>query len=314
MRDADSNFTNPNHSKALLRVTATVAVLAGGWSATAQAQTVPKTTLAKIAETKTITIGHREDATPFSYRNSDGTITGYSIDLCNRIAENIGKKLGLEKLEIIYVPTTAATRFVLVKSGKIDLECTTTTNTAERREQVEFSYPHFITATRFVSKKQDHLESINDLAGRSVVSTTGTINVEQLQALNRKENLNISVMLAKQHAEAFAMVEKNRASAFVMDGILLAALVASSSEPAAYAISTESFGPPEPYGILMRKNDEEFKQTVNGSLSEIFSSGQINTIYDKWFTSPVPPDGRNLNLPLSLELKAAFQNPHEYLD
>lgn len=271
-------------------------------------------TLTKIAQTKSVAIGHREDAIPFSYRGPDGSVIGYSTELCERIVDKIRLQLGLDELAIEYVPSTAATRFVLVKSGTIDLECTTTTNTAERREQVDFSYPHFSTATRFVSKKQDNLPTIASLAGRSVVSTTGTVNIGQLQALNRQERLNISVMLAKTHSDAFALVENGRASAFVMDGILLAALVASSANPELYAISQEAFGPPEPYGILMPKGDAPFREAVNDALAEIFASGEITQIYGKWFNSPIPPDGRNLNLPISPELKAAFDKPQLYLE
>lgn len=268
--------------------------------------------LARIAQTKTVTIGHREDAVPFSYRGPDGTVIGYSTELCQRIAEKIRIELGLDELTITYVPSSAATRFVLVKSGAVDLECTTTTNTEERRKLVDFSYPHFITATRFVSKKKDGLETIQSLAGRSVASTTGTVNIEQLQALNRAKSLNISVMLAKAHTQAFALVESGRASAFVMDGILLAALVASSADPQAYTISSETFGPPEPYGILVPKDDAPFHAVVDAALEELYSSGEIRQIYDKWFNAPIPPDGKNLNLPVSAELQAVFDNPKSY--
>lgn len=259
-------------------------------------------------------MGHREDSPPFSYRGADGKVTGYSTDLCLRIAEKVADRLGVGAIDVRFVPSTAATRFLLVKTGKVDLECTTTTNTAERRQHVDFSYPHFITATRFVARKKDRLTNISSLAGRTVVSTTGTINVEQLQAMNRRDSLNISVLLAKKHSEAFAMVRQNKAAAFVMDGILLAALVASSDDPSAYVISKDAFGPPEPYGILLRKGDEAFKTAVNGGLKEIFASGEIDKVYAKWFTSPVPPEGRNLNLPMSRELEAAFKDPREYLD
>jgi len=268
--------------------------------------------LARIAETKTIAIGHREDAVPFSYRGPDGTVIGYSTELCQRIAERIRVELGLDELKVTYVPSSAATRFVLVKSGAVDLECTTTTNTPERRKLVDFSYPHFITATRFVSKKKDGLETIRSLAGHSVASTTGTVNIEQLQALNRAKSLNIFVMLAKAHTQAFALVEAGRASAFVMDGILLAALVASSADPQAYTISTETFGPPEPYGILMPKGDEAFRAVVDAALEEVYTSGEIFGIYDKWFNAPIPPEGQNLNLPVSAELQAVFDNPKAY--
>ncbi|WP_156035002.1 amino acid ABC transporter substrate-binding protein [Pseudorhizobium marinum] len=269
-------------------------------------------TLARIAQTKTVTIGHREDAVPFSYRGPDGTVIGYSTELCQRIAERIRVELGLDELRVAYVPSSAATRFVLVKSGAVDLECTTTTNTPERRKLVDFSYPHFITATRFVSKKKDGLQTIQSLAGRSVASTTGTVNIEQLQALNRAKSLNISVMLAKAHSQAFALVEADRASAFVMDGILLAALVASSADPQAYTISTETFGPPEPYGILLPKDDAAFRAVVDAALEAVYTSGEIIEIYDKWFNAPIPPDGQNLNLPISAELQAVFDNPKAY--
>ncbi|MBP1878717.1 amino acid ABC transporter substrate-binding protein [Agrobacterium rubi] len=270
-------------------------------------------TLDKIARTKTITIGYRSDEVPFAYRNQDGAAVGYTVELCNRIADHVRAELGLDKINIDYVLATAATRFVLIKTGKIDLECSATTNNAERREQVAFSYPHFITATRFVAKKSSNIREIKDLAGRTVASTTGTVNIEQLQQRNRTSNLNISVMLAKQNLEGFSFVETNKASAFVMDGVLLAAHVAFSKSPDDYMISSETFGPPEPYGILMRKGDEPFRTSVNDALRTIFVGGEIDDIYNRWFMSPLPPDGRNFNLPMSEELKAAFRDPKEYL-
>ncbi|MEJ8307647.1 amino acid ABC transporter substrate-binding protein [Agrobacterium larrymoorei] len=263
--------------------------------------------------TKTITIGHRQDELPFSYVTPDGVVRGYSIEICQRIADHVREALKLDALKIDYVLATPATRFVLVKSGKIDMECSATTNNAERREQVAFSYPHFITATRFVAKKSSGLNSIKDLAGRTVASTTGTVNIEQLQNVNRQEKLNISVLITKVNSEAFTMVESNRASAFVMDDVLLAAHVAFSASPGDYTISKDTFGPPEPYGILLPKGDVAFKTLVNDALFKMFTSGEIETIYNRWFMSPLPPDGRNFNLPLSPELKAAFQEPKEYL-
>lgn len=270
-------------------------------------------TLEKIGQTKTISIGYREDEVPFSYKGGDGSATGYTVELCNYIADQVRIQLKLDKININYVIATAATRFLLVKSGKIDLECSATTNNAERREQVSFSYPHFITATRFVTKKASGVKTIRDLAGRTVASTTGTINIEQLQTINRADKLNISVMLARQNSDGFAFVENNKATAFVMDGVLLAAQVAFSKSPDDYMVSSETFGPPEPYGILMRKGDEPFRKVVNDALRQLFVSGEINRIYDKWFMSPLPPEGRNFNLPMSTELQAAFRDPQEYL-
>jgi glutamate/aspartate transport system substrate-binding protein len=269
-------------------------------------------TLSKIAQSKTITIGYREAAAPFSYQQPDGSVIGYSIDLCLEIAKAVQKKLGLDSLKVDYVASSAATRFVLVKSGKVDLECTTTTNTRERRQLVDFAYPHFLTATRFVSLKRNHIDNITDLAGRSVVSTTGTVNVEQLNSINRNLSLNIQVMLAKQHAEAFALVESGKAYAFVMDGILLADLIASSKHPEDFALSTDTFGPAEPYGIMLPRGDAAFKDVVDGTLRQIFTSDEIKTLYAKWFLTPIAPDGRNLNLPMSPIIEAAFRAPEEY--
>lgn len=270
-------------------------------------------TLDKIAQTKTISIGYREDEVPFAYRGPNGGAIGYTIDLCHYIADRVRTQLKLDKINIDYVVATPATRFLLVKSGKIDLECSATTNTAERREQVSFSYPHFITATRFVAKKTSGVKTIKDLAGRTVASTTGTINIEQLQSINRAKRLNISVMLARQNSDGFAFVENNKATAFVMDGVLLAAHVAFSKTPDDYLVSSETFGPPEPYGILMRKGDEPFRKVVNEALRKLFVSGEITRIYNKWFLSPLPPDDRNFNLPISPELQTAFDDPQEYL-
>ncbi|NTJ41825.1 amino acid ABC transporter substrate-binding protein [Agrobacterium larrymoorei] len=278
-----------------------------------RASDVKSPTLERIRETNTIVIGHREDEVPFAYRAPNGKVIGYSVEICEYIADHIKNELKLDRLDIAYLTATTATRFLLVKAGKIDLECSATTNTAERRGLVEFSYPHFITATRFVSKASSNLHRIRDLAGRTVASTTGTVNIEQLQNRNRADGLNISVLLAKRNSEGFTMVETNRASAFVMDGVLLAAQVAFSSAPKDYVISEETFGSPEPYGILMQKDDLAFKKLVNEALHQLFVSGEISRIYDKWFMSAIPPDGRNFNLPLSPDLRAAFSEPKEYL-
>lgn len=272
------------------------------------APALPEDTLARIARTGTVVIGHRQGEVPFSYV-SDGAVTGYSTEICLRVIEAMRPALGLERLEVTFVPVTTATRFIMIGSGKIDLECAATTNTAERRKLAEFSYPHFVTTTRFVSRRRDGLEKLADLAGRSVVSTTGTINVEQLNALNRALHLNISVILSRSHQDAFDLVHSGRASAFVMDDILLAGLVASSPDPDEFVISQEALSDPDPYGILMPPGDMAFKALFNREMRVLFETGEMERIYDRWFTQPMPPDGRNMNLPLSDEMRAVFAAP-----
>ena len=268
-------------------------------------------TLTKIREKGVIVIGHRLTEVPFSYV-IDGKPAGYSIELCHRIVDGLKASLKVPDIAIEYVPVTAATRFVLIKAGKIDMECAATTNNAERRKLAEFTYPHFITATRFVAKANAHLNKVADLAGRSVAATTGTINLEQLNAVNRSRGLNVSVLLNKGHKEAFDMVENGRASAFVMDDILLAGLVAAASDPSAFTISSETLSPPEPYGIMLPSGDLAFKTEVNAILKRIYTDGEITAIYDRWFQSPVPPDGFNMKLPMSDELKSFIREPREY--
>lgn len=270
-------------------------------------------TLAKIDETGVVVIGYREAEPPFSFQDADGTVVGFSIDLCLKIVERIGEELGRDDITVEYVVATPATRFILVKTGAIDLECAATTNNAERRELVDYSYPHFMTATHFVSRRADNIESLGDLAGRSVASASGTVNIDQLNAVNRAQNLNIAVMPTKTNEDAFELVVTGRASAFVMDGILLAAMVAETPDPSAYVLSTDTLSQPEPYGLLLKHGDTAFKTLVNSTLETIYTSGEIETIYAKWFTSPIPPRGTNLNLPLSPDLAAAFSAPVEYL-
>ncbi|PWC11732.1 amino acid ABC transporter substrate-binding protein [Brenneria roseae subsp. americana] len=272
-----------------------------------------ESTLTNIAATKTIKLGHRTDELPFSYV-VNGNATGYSVDLCLRIVEGIKTYLKLNEIHIVFVPVTTATRFLLIRNGGIDLECAATTNSAERRKMAEFTFPHFVTATRFVAKTNSGINHIGDLAGRSVSAATGTINVGQLIALNHRLRLNISIMLKKTNEEAFAQVANGKASAFVMDDILLAGLIASSPSPADFVISEDALSRSEPYGILIRPGDLAFKRVVNAELRTIFTDGEIDDIYAKWFLAPVPPDGINLNFPMPPHLKSLFADPKEYLD
>ncbi|NKN38504.1 amino acid ABC transporter substrate-binding protein [Agrobacterium sp. a22-2] len=279
----------------------------------ARAETT-ESTLAKIARTGTIALGYREAEPPFSYKTPDGQIIGFSMDLCHRVVEGIKAHLKLDTLKTEYVAATSATRFVLVKSGKIDVECAATTNNAERRKIVGFSYPHFATATQFVTRRADNIQTIDDLAGRSVAAASGTVNIDQLNTINREKQLNIGVMPTKTNNEAFELVASGRASAFVWDGILLAAMIAQSPDPSKFALSDELLSKLEPYGLLLRHGDDEFKTVVNATLESIFTSPEIDTLYAKWFTAPIPPDGMNLNLPMAQALKQAFAAPKEYME
>jgi glutamate/aspartate transport system substrate-binding protein len=194
-------------------------------------------------------------------------------------------------------------------NGTVDLECGSTTNNAARQQQVSFTNTHFLTASRYVSKKASKIAKIDDLKGKPVVSTSGTTNIKQLNDVNNEKKLGINVIPANGHAEAFLMVETGRAVAFVMDDILLASLVASSKTPDAYQISSDAFSLPEPYGIMLRRDDPAFKAVVDAATANLYKSGEIDKIYARWFQSPIPPKGLNLSTPMSAALKKAFQTP-----
>ncbi len=266
-------------------------------------------TLKNIKETGAITIGFRDSSVPFSYLDDNQKPIGYAMDICYRIVEAVKKELKLDKLEVKLNPVTSATRIPLMANGTIDLECGSTTNNVDRQKQISFTNTHFLTASRFVSKKSSKINSIEDLKGKSVVSTSGTTNIKQLTEVNASRNLGINIIPAKDHAEAFLMVETDRAVAFVMDDILLASLAAGSKDPDAYVISKDAFSKPEPYGIMVRKDDPAFKKVVDDATAALYKSPEGPKLYEKWFTQKIPPKGLNLNVPIGPEQKKAFSQP-----
>jgi glutamate/aspartate transport system substrate-binding protein len=290
----------------ILGLALTAALYAGG----AQAEELTGT-LKNIKETGAITIGFRDSSIPFSYLDDNQKPVGFAMDICYKIVDAVKKELKLDKLEVKLNPVTSSTRIPLLANGTVDLECGSTTNNVERQKQVAFTNTHFLTASRFVSKKSSKIGSIDDLKGKTVVSTAGTTNIKQLTEANAARNLGATIVPAKDHAEAFLMVETDRAAAFVMDDILLASLVAGSKEPDAYVISKDGFSKPEPYGIMLRKDDPAFKKVVDAATAAVYTSGEGQKLYDKWFMQKIPPKGLNLSTPISSELKAEFAKPSD---
>ena len=271
-------------------------------------------TLKSIKDTGAITLGFRDSSIPFSYLDDNQKPVGFAMDICYKVVDAIKSELKLDKLEVKLNPVTSSTRIPLLANGTIDLECGSTTNNAERQKQVSFTNTHYLTASRFVSKKANKLDMIDDLKGKSVVSTAGTTNIKQLTEANAARNLGITIIPAKDHAEAFLMVETDRAAAFVMDDILLASLVAGSKDPNAYAISKDAFSKPEPYAIMLRRDDPAFKKVVDTATAKLYTSGEGLKLYDKWFTQKIPPKGLNLSVPMSAELKHEFAKPSDSPD
>ena len=280
---------------------------AGFLAASVSAQTLDGT-LKKIKDAGTITLGVRDSSIPFSYLDDNQKPVGYSIDLCMKIVDAVKAELKMPNLNVVMQPVTSATRIPLMANGTIDLECGSTTNNLERQQQVSYVDTTFVTANRLVSKKASKINKLEDLKGKTLVSTSGTSNLKQVTQLNGDKNLGINVVTASDHSNGFQMVESDRAAAFAMDDILLYSLVASSRNPGDYTISSEALSV-EPYGIMVRKGDPAFKKVADNAIVAVFKSGEINKIYNKWFMAPIPPKNINLNLPMSDILKKVIANP-----
>jgi glutamate/aspartate transport system substrate-binding protein len=268
-------------------------------------------TLKKIKESGTITLGHRDASIPFSYiADASGKPVGYSHDIQLKIVEALKKDLDLPNLQVKYNLVTSQTRIPLVQNGTVDLECGSTTNNAERAQQVAFSTGIFEIGTRLLSKEGSAYKDFDDLKGKNVVTTAGTTSERILKAMNADKQMGMNIISAKDHGESFQMLESGRAVAFMMDDALLAGEMAKAKKPADWAVTgtPQSY---EIYGCMMRKDDPAFKKAVDDAIQATYKSGDITGIYDKWFTQPIPPKGLNLNFPMSAELKNLIANPSD---
>lgn len=267
-------------------------------------------TLQKIKDTGTITIGHRESSIPFSYLDGNQKPVGYSMDLCNKIVDAVKKELKMPALVTKLTPVTSQTRIPLMTNGTIDLECGSTTNSLERQKQVAFGVTTFVSPVRMVVKADSGIKTLDDLNGKAVATTTGTTSDRYIKQNEKGHNIDVKNVYGKDHAESFLMVETGRASAFVMDEVLLAGFIANAKNPKDFVIVGPALST-EPYGIMLRKDDPQFKALVDKTLSGLMKSGEINKIYAKWFTSPIPPKNVNLNLPMNAQLQEAIKNPND---
>ncbi|QIM71181.1 amino acid ABC transporter substrate-binding protein [Bordetella trematum] len=265
-------------------------------------------TLKKVAENGSITIGHRETSIPFSYYDANQKPIGYSIDICTRIVDAVKAKLKRDDIQVKYLPVTSATRIPLMANGTIDLECASTSNTPDRQKQVAFSVTTFVTGNRFISLKSADLKTVDDLKGKTVASTSGAANIRQANELNEARNLGMKVVPVKEHAEGFLMVDTGRAAAFIMDDILLYGLAANAKDPSRYQVSGESLSI-EPYAIMLRRDDPQFKTVVDDTIKALYASGEFEQLYKRWYQSELPPKGINLNVEMSDALKRVVAKP-----
>ena len=266
-------------------------------------------TLAKIKASGSVTLGVRESS-GLSYTLGNGKYVGFHTEMGEIVLHDIQKQLGLAKLDIKYQPVTSQNRIPLVTNGTVDLECGSTTNNAARQKDVAFAVTTYVEEVRTVVKANSGINSIKDLNGKSVATTTGTTSVQTLRKNERAGGIDFKEVYGKDHADSFLMLETGRADAFVMDGSILAANISKSKNPADYKIVGEVLSV-EPIACMLRKDDPAFKKAVDDSIKRQIKDGSLAKLYDKWFMQPVPPANVKIGLPLSEATKAAWANPND---
>ena len=267
-------------------------------------------TLKKVRETGVVTLGIRESSYPLSYLDEKQQPVGYHIDICNRIVDAVKARLKLPALKVQHQPVTSQNRIPLVANGTVDLECGSTTNNEARQKQVAFAPTTFVTHVRMAVKKASGIQSLGQLHGKPVATTTGTTSVQLMRAHEKGKGIDFKEVYGRDHADAFLMLETDRAVAFVMDDNLLAGLIASSKAPNDYAIVGEVLSV-EPIAIMLRRDDPDFKKLVDDAVKGLMKGGEIDKLYARWFMAPIPPKNVNMNFPMSAALKALIKSPSD---
>lgn len=256
-----------------------------------------------------LVIAYRDSSVPFSYLDTKtGQPIGYAMDLCLHLADVVRRQTGKKDMAIELVPVTSANRVATVAEGKADMECGSTTNNAERRKTVAFTIPHYITGARLLVPAASTVTRLENLSGKTVVSTKGSTPLLAVQQANRSHLMGLNIVEAPDHARAVEMVEKGEADAFVMDDVLLYGLAAGRPNPKALKV-VGRFVTTEPLAIMLVPGDPEFKKLVDDEMRRLITSREIYAIYDKWFLQPIPPQNRALNLPVNYLMRDFWKYP-----
>jgi glutamate/aspartate transport system substrate-binding protein len=267
-------------------------------------------TLAKIKAAGKITIGTRDSSAPLAYTTGDGKYTGYHVEVCQKIAEAIKANLKAPTMPVEYTVVTSANRVPLVQNGTVDMECGSTTNNTARQAQVAFAPTTFVTNVRTAVKADSGITSIAQLNGKTVATTTGTTSVQLLRKHEKANGVEFKELFGKDHADSFLLLESGRADAFVMDDNILAGLIVNSKAPADFKIVGESISE-EPIAIMLPKDDPAYKKLVDDTVIGLMKSGELDKIYAKWFTAPIPPRNATVGMAMSASLKNAIANPND---
>jgi glutamate/aspartate transport system substrate-binding protein len=268
-------------------------------------------TLGKIKASGSISIGGRDSQIPFSYKpTGGGDPVGFTNDICLKIVDAIKSRLGMPKLDVRYTILTSTNRIPLLTNGTVDLDCATTTNTVQRQQQVAFAPSHFVTSITAAVKKNSGINSLGELNGKTVSTVAGSTGVQLLRAYRKSGNIEVEEVAAKDTADGFLLLASDRTAAYILDDVQLAGLIATSPKPGDFKILTSESLRQEPYGIMYRKDDPQFKELVDKTVTDLMKSGAIEQIYAKWFMKPIPPTNANLNFPMTEAVKEIYKNPN----
>jgi glutamate/aspartate transport system substrate-binding protein len=267
-------------------------------------------TLRKVKETGTLTIGYRDSSVPLSYLYDRLKPIGFSLDLCNHVVDAVKAKLAMPELKVAFNPVTSSTRIPLVANGTVDIECGSTANMTVRQKQVGFSYTFFVPQFKWIVRSKSGIASADDLRGKTVAVTAGTNTAAFVNKLNSEGRLGMTIMSGKDHAESFLLVETGRASAWMEDDVLIAGFRANAKTPADFKLLDQSY-PSDPYALMLRKDDPQFKALVDATLASLMRSGEFEKLYERWFEQPISPRGINIQLPMSEALREAVRNPND---
>jgi glutamate/aspartate transport system substrate-binding protein len=294
--------------KSAISIIAAACLLVGA-EAPAAAQDL-EGTLKKVKETGIFTVGYRESSLPLSYLDDKLKPVGFSIELCKHVVDAVKAKLGMPDLNVKYNPVTSATRIPLVANGTVDIECGSTANMTSRQQQVGFSYTFFVPQFKWIVRADSNIKSAEDLRGKTVAVTAGTNTALFVNKMNNEENLGMTITQGKDHAESFLLVETGRASAWMEDDVLLAGFRANAKSPADFKLLDKSY-PSDPYALMIRKDDPQFKALVDEALAQLMRAGEFEQLYTQWFQRPIPPKGVNMDLPMSDALKHDIREPND---
>jgi len=248
-------------------------------------------TLDRIKASRTIALGYRDSSIPFSYTGNDNQPWGYSVDLCTRVAAAVARQLGVEELQLLWVAVTPETRIAKLKSGEIDLECGSTTASLSRMQEVDFSLPIFVDGASYLSRRASGIRRIDDLAGRKIAVAAGTTSERSLVAVLAQHRLSAEVIAVSDHQQGLASLLQGKADAYFSDRSLLIGLALDAGRQTDWTLGHETFSY-EPYALMMRRNDADFRLAVNVVLARLSRTREIYEIYDRWFGYLAKPGAR----------------------